>query len=76
MTPANEKTVELRGGPLDGRRVTVSTDATQASLPIDSSDRFSAWTVYRPTSERSSDGHEVWTEYVESQWGDTGLANL
>ena len=76
MTPANEKTVELRGGPLDGRRVTVSADATQASLPVDSSDRFSAWAVYRPTSERSSDGHEVWTEYVESQWGDTGLTNL
>ena len=76
MTAANEKTVELLGGPLDGQRAAVPADATQASFPVDRNDRFSAWVVYRPTSDRSSDGSEIWAEYVESQWGDTDLGTI
>jgi hypothetical protein len=72
----DEKTIELRGGPLNGNRVMVSESHTQVSLPVNGADKFGAWAVYRPTSERSVNGMEIWAEYVESQWGDTGLADL
>jgi hypothetical protein len=76
MTAANEKSIELRGGPLDGHCATVPMEATQASFQVDSSDKFSAWVVYRPTPDQAGSGAERWVEYVESQWGDTGLADL
>jgi hypothetical protein len=72
----NRKTVELRSGPLNGRRATVAADATQLSLPVDGNDKFSAWVLYRPTSDRCADGTELWEEYIESQWGDTDLTGL
>jgi len=70
------KTIELRNGPLSGKRVTIPAGDTQATLPVNAADMFGAWVVYRPSSERSPDGTEIWTEHVESQWGDTGLPSL
>jgi hypothetical protein len=74
--PENLKTVELRGGALHGKRATAPVDATQLNLPVDGNDKFTAWIVYRHTSDRCADGTEVWEEYIESQWGDTGLTDL
>jgi hypothetical protein len=70
------KTIQLRNGPLCGKRVTIPTCDTQATLPVNAKDMFGAWAVYRPSPERCPDGTEVWTEYVESQWGNTDLADL
>jgi hypothetical protein len=73
---ADTKTVELRGGHLSGRRVSVPAGFTELTLQVSSSDKFSAWAVYRPTSQRCADGVEVWEEYVETNWGDSGLVPL
>jgi hypothetical protein len=73
---AENKTIELRGGPLNGRRTEVPAGNTQVVLQADASDKFSAWVIYRPTSERCADGTEIWSEYIESQWGGTGLTDL
>jgi hypothetical protein len=62
------KTILLGNGPLCGKRVTIPAGDTQATLPVNAADMFGAWAVYRPSSERSSDGSEIWTEHVESQW--------
>jgi hypothetical protein len=72
----DNKTVELRGGPADGRRVSIPLGFTELTLQVDSADKFSAWAVYRPTSDRSDDGVEIWSEYVETSWGDSGLVPL
>ena len=72
----NQKAIELRGGPLKSKRTDVPAGNTQVSLPVNGADKFSAWVVYRPTSERCADGIEIWAEYVESKWGDTGLTDL
>jgi hypothetical protein len=61
---------------LNGRRIVVPGGNAQVSLPANGADKFSAWVVYRPTSERCADGIEIRTEYVESKWGDTGLTDL
>jgi hypothetical protein len=73
---ADKKTVELRGGPADGRRIAIPLGFTELTLQVDSADKFSAWAVYRPTADRSADGIEIWDEYVETQWGDSGLVPL
>jgi hypothetical protein len=76
VATADNKTVELRGGPADGRRVSIPLGFTELTLQVDSADKFSAWAVYRPTSDRSADGVEIWSEYVETTWGDSGLVPL
>lgn len=70
------KTIELRGGHAGGRRVSIPRGFTELTLQMDSTDKFSAWAVYRPTSERCADGTEIWDEYVETQWGNSGLVPL
>jgi hypothetical protein len=72
----DSKTVQLRGGLAGGRRVTVPLGFRELTLQINSTDKFSAWAVYRPTSERCADGVEIWDEYVESRWSDSGLVPL
>ena len=67
MTVDGEKTIELRGGPLNGHRAKVPASNTQVSLPVNPTDKYCAWAVYRPTTDRSFEGHEVWNEYVESE---------
>ena len=69
------KTIELRDGPLCGKRVTILSGDAQATLPVNASDLFGPWAVYRPSAERCADGTEIWTEDVESQWKDTGPAS-
>lgn len=76
MATADNKTVELRGGPANGRRVSIPLGFTELTLQVDSADKFSAWAVYRPTLDRSDDGVEIWDEYVETTWGDSGLVPL
>jgi hypothetical protein len=76
VATADKKTVELRGGPADGRRIAIPLGFTELTLQVDSADKFSAWAVYRPTPDRSADGTEIWDEYVETQWGDSGLVPL
>jgi hypothetical protein len=76
VAPADKKTVELRGGPADGRRIAIPLGFTELTLQVDSADKFSAWAVYRPTGDHADDGIEIWDEYVETQWGDSGLVPL
>ena len=76
MEQDDQKTIALRGGPLSGKRTTVPARNTQAVLQAEPADKFSAWVIYRPTSERCTDGVEIWAEYIESQWGETGLTDL
>jgi len=76
VATADKKQVELRGGPAHGRRVAIPLGFTELTLQVDSADKFSAWAVYRPTPERCDDGVEIWDEYVETQWGDSGLVPL
>jgi len=76
VATADKKTVELRGGPANGRRIAIPLGFTELTLQVDSADKFSAWAVYRPTPDRSADGVEIWDEYVETQWGDSGLVPL
>jgi len=76
MTDPTQKTIELRGGPLHGKRITINSAHTQTTQPVNSADKFSAWVIYRPTQEQCADGTEVWVEYLESHWGDTGLTDL
>ena len=75
-TVEHEKTIELRGGPLHGRRVSIHPAHTQTTLPANSADRLGACVAYRPSREQCADGTETWDEYVESEFGDTGLADL
>ena len=70
------KTIELRNGPLCGQRVKVPSGDSQATLPVNAADMFGAWVVYRPSLEKCADGTEIWDKYVESGFGDTGLAGL
>ena len=76
MAVDDEKTIELRGGPLDGQRAKIPARNTRVSLPVNTADKYGAWASYLPTKERSPEGFEVWDEYVESEFGDTGLADL
>ncbi|HET9208054.1 MAG TPA: hypothetical protein VFO28_17570 [Burkholderiaceae bacterium] len=73
---AVSKTIELRGGPASGHRIQVPAESTEVTVPVDRNDRFGAWAVYRPGSERCSDGTEIWDEHVDTGWGDTGLGDL
>jgi hypothetical protein len=70
------KTIELRGGPANGRRVTIADGHDETTLPGNSADKFSARAVYLPTPWRCTDGTEIWDEHVESKFGETGLGNL
>ena len=54
------RTIELRGGPADGTRVAIAYGLDEATVPVNSTDKFGAWVVYRPTSERCADGTEIW----------------
>lgn len=72
----DELTVELRGGPANGRRVSVRAGSSELTLMANSADKFSAWVVYRPTSERCPDGTEIWDQYLAPTWGDSGLVPL
>jgi hypothetical protein len=76
MTDEHEKTIELRGGPFHGRRVSIHPAHTQTTLPANGADRFGACVVYRRSSEQCADGTETWDEYVESKFGETGLGDL
>ena len=62
------KTIELRNGPLSGKRVTIPSGDTQVTLPVDAADMFGAWAVYRPSSQRCADGTEIWIEHQDSEW--------
>ena len=42
MATADKKTVELRGGPADGRRIAIPLGFTELTLQVDSADKFSA----------------------------------
>ena len=70
------KTIELRGGPADGRRVTIADAHDETTVPVSSADRFGACAVYRPTPWRCADGTEIWDEQVESKFAETGLGDL
>ena len=72
----DKKTIELRGGHASGRRVSIPLGFTELTIQVDAADKFSAWIVYRPTRERAADGIEIWDEYVETNWGDSGLVPL
>ena len=76
MAETDQKTIELRGGHANGRRVTIQAAFTQLTVQVNSADKFSAWITYRPTSERCADGVEIWSEYVETSWGDSDLVPL
>jgi hypothetical protein len=76
VDPTDQKTIELRGGRANGRRVSVQAGFTQVTVQVNSADKFSAWIIYRPTSERGADGVEIWSEYIESSWGNTDLVPL
>jgi hypothetical protein len=67
------KTIELRGGPANGKRITIAYGHEEAMVPMNSADRFGAWVAYRPTSLRCADGTEIWDQHIESKFGDTGL---
>ena len=52
------KTIELRGGPSDGKRMVVPIYSNQLSL----ADRKGHGDfVYRPSLDRTPDGLEIWT---------------
>ena len=70
------KTVVLGDGRAQGRRVEVETHADELSLPVDPSDRFGSWRIYRPSGRRDEDGLEVWCEDFDSGWSDTAPASL
>jgi hypothetical protein len=70
------KTIELRGGPANGKRITIAYGLEEATIPVDGADKFGAWVVYRPTSERCADGTEIWDQHFEWAFGDTGLGDL
>jgi hypothetical protein len=70
------KTIELRGGALNGKRVRVPESRTQVSLQVDPADKLSAWVVYRPASDRCADGVQIWDEYIETRWGDTDIIDV
>lgn len=71
-----DKVVELRGGLADGRRVSVRAGTSELTVTANSADRFSAWAIYRQTTDRAADGVEIWEEYRETSWGDSGLVPL
>lgn len=74
MADVDRKTIELRGGHANGRRVQIPLGFKELTVQVNRADKFSAWAVYRPTSsERCADGTEIWDEYAESTWGDSGL---
>jgi hypothetical protein len=70
------KTVVLGNGRAQGRRVEVESHADELSLPVDPSDRFGAWMVYRPSGRKAADGFEVWCEHVDSGWAETASVDL
>lgn len=76
VATADSKTIELRGGHASGKRVSIPLGFTELTIQVDSADKFSAWVVYRPTSERCADGVEIWDEHVDTTWGDSGLVPL
>jgi hypothetical protein len=76
MSVIRLKTVVLGDGRARGRRVDVETHADELSLPVDPSDRFGAWMIYRPSGRKDADGLEVWIEHVDSGWADTAPADL
>ena len=76
MDNAPSKTIELCDGPARGRRVAVRDSDTELTLPVNPDDRFSAWTVYRPSGESNAEGFELWSEYLESEWLESVPADL
>jgi hypothetical protein len=69
------KTIELRGGPGNGRRIRVAYGLEQAMVPVHGANNVETWAVYRPTSERCADWTEIWDEYVKPEFGDTSLGD-
>ena len=68
------KTIELRGGPADGLRMTIEADSEEAAVPVPEVEGFA---IYRPTNpDRTPDGLEVWDLAEDSGFGATGLAPL
>lgn len=67
------KTIELRGGPADGRRMSVPSDTTEATIPIP---EFEGFAVYAPSDDRAPDGSELWDLILDSGFSGTGLAPL
>ncbi len=65
------KTIELRGGPANGRRIRVAYHLEHAMVPVSPGTRSPEWAVYRPTSERCADGTEIWAEHVTPEFGET-----
>jgi hypothetical protein len=70
------KTIELRGGPANGKRITIAYGHEEATIPVNDADKVGAWVVYRPTSQQCADGTEIWDQHIESELGDTGLGDL
>lgn len=70
---AQTKTIELRGGPADGRRMTLPADSTEATIPVPEVEGFA---IYGPGADRTADGLEVWDLIEDSGFSDTGLAPL
>jgi len=53
MAVDDEKTIELRGGPLDGQRAKIPARNTRVSLPVNTADKYGAWPLtFRPKSVR------------------------
>jgi hypothetical protein len=67
------KTIELRGGPADGRRMDLPVDSTEATIPIPEVEGFA---IYGPSADRTRDGLEVWDLLEDSGFSETGLAPL
>jgi hypothetical protein len=67
------KTIELRGGPADGRRLNLPSDSTEATIPIPEVEGFA---IYGPSADRTQDGLEVWDLLEDSGFSETGLAPL
>jgi hypothetical protein len=60
------KTIELRGGVADGRRMDVPADSTGLQLPSHPDEGLS---IYQRTNERTEDGVEIWLPLAA--WGTT-----
>jgi hypothetical protein len=67
------KTIELRGGPADGRRMDLPADSTEATIPIPEVESFA---IYGPSADCTQDGLEVWDLLEDSGFSETGLAPL
>ena len=76
MANSKLKIVVLGDGRAQGQLIEVETHADELNLPVDPSDRFGAWLVYRPSGRNNEAGLEVWCEHIDSGWADTATVNF